>query len=85
MQEELHESKQLRARGKSVRKLEIEAASVRERILPQLEKLLFSVARKSGDFKVFGQPARVYVEETKNEADRAPPGTQRLSWEKQAQ
>lgn len=75
----------MRARGKGVRKLEIEATSIRERILPQLETLLFSAARKSGDFKVFGYPVKAYVEETKSEADRALPGVQRLTREKQAQ
>ncbi|KAH9282796.1 hypothetical protein ECG_03721 [Echinococcus granulosus] len=82
---QLYESKHLPTQSKDLFKLEREATSIRERILPQLEKLLFSVAHKSEDFKVFGLPAKVYVEEARREADRAPPGTQRLSPEKQAQ
>ncbi|VDK40585.1 unnamed protein product [Taenia asiatica] len=85
VEEQLCESKHLTTRSKDLLRLEREATSIRERILPQLEKLLFSVARKSENFKIFGLPAKVYVEEARREADQAPPRAQRLGSEKQAQ
>lgn len=85
LKEQLCESKHLTTRSRDLFKLEREAASIRERILPQLENLLFSAAHRSENFKVFGLPAKVYVEEARREADQAQPGTQRLSLEKQAQ
>ncbi|KAL5963960.1 Protein regulator of cytokinesi 1, partial [Taenia solium] len=85
VEEQLCESKHLTTRSKDLFRLEREATSIRERILPQLEKLLLSVAHKSENFKIFGLPAKVYVEEARREADQAPPRAQRLGPEKQAQ
>ncbi|KAL5110183.1 Protein regulator of cytokinesi 1 [Taenia crassiceps] len=85
VEDQLCEAKNLTTRSKDLLKLEREATSIRERILPQLENLLFSVARRSDNFKIFGLPAKVYVEEARREADQAPPGTQRLSPGKQTQ
>uniref|UniRef100_A0A5K3EPD4 Protein regulator of cytokinesis 1 n=1 Tax=Mesocestoides corti TaxID=53468 RepID=A0A5K3EPD4_MESCO len=66
-------------------RLEKEAASVKERILPNLEKQLFVAADKDEGFLVFGVPVQQYVEEARREADQAEPGRPGLNPEKQAQ
>ncbi|VDD80307.1 unnamed protein product [Mesocestoides corti] len=65
-------------------RLEKEAASVKERILPNLEKQLFVAADKDEGFLVFGVPVQQYVEEARREADQAEPGRPGLNPEKQA-
>ncbi|KAM3184376.1 hypothetical protein ACTXT7_008477 [Hymenolepis weldensis] len=48
--------------GKGPERLEKEATSLREKILPDLEKLLDLASRRSSKFKIYGQPPTAYVQ-----------------------
>lgn len=48
--------------GECSPRLKQEAKSLRETILPDLEKLLNLATRMSGKFKIYGQPPMRYIE-----------------------
>nr|CDS30091.1 gag pol polyprotein [Hymenolepis microstoma] len=58
----LNEIEDLINQGKGSERLEKEATSLREKILPDLEKLLALASRKSRKFKIYGQPPTTYVQ-----------------------
>ncbi|VDN97318.1 unnamed protein product [Rodentolepis nana] len=58
----LNEIEDLINQGKGTERLEKEATSLREKILPDLEKLLALASRRSNKFKIYGQPPITYVQ-----------------------
>ncbi|VUZ41002.1 unnamed protein product [Hymenolepis diminuta] len=58
----LNEIEDLINQGKGPERLEKEATSLREKILPDLEKLLDLASRRSSKFKIYGQPPTAYVQ-----------------------